>query len=253
MGKSNINSNVAFICYSHSEYSDVWDMFFGQLNKYLPSAKKYLFTDKVNRSVADNISIVTYDNKLPYSYRVASCLEQIDEKICLFHHEDMVLYDAPDLDNLNKVYNFLVEYDVGYVKLLKGGAFTNISLDNTPIEHLYFLDKNDYMLTFAIQPTLWKVDALLDVYKNATPSTITGAAAAGSFEVQASKYLNSTEIVGFFWYNKESKRGAYHYNSSIYPHGNFITKGKWMYSEYGIELEQLHRDYGIDKSIRGTI
>ena len=74
-------NNVAFICYSHSEYSDVWDMFFGQLNKYLPDVKKYLFTDKVNKTIPDNINVITYDNSLSYSYRVAHCLEQIDEKI----------------------------------------------------------------------------------------------------------------------------------------------------------------------------
>ena len=245
--------NTAFICYSHSEYSDVWDMFFGQLNKYLPNVKKYLFTDKVNKPILDDINVITYDDSLSYSHRVAHCLEQIDEKICLFHHEDMVLYDNPNLETLNKIYNFLSEYDVGYVKLLKGGFFNNTSLENTPIKQLYYLNKNDYMLTFAIQPTLWKVKDLLNIYKNSSPASITGIAAAGNFELQASNYLNSIDIKGFFWYDNEDKRGIHHYNSSVYPHGNFISKGKWAYSEYNNELIKLHKDYNVDKNIRGTV
>ena len=249
-----IENNTAFICYSHSEYSDVWGMFFGQLNKYLPDVKKYLFTDKVNKTIPDNINVITYDNSLSYSYRVAHCLEQIDEKICLFHHEDMVLYDTPNLENLNKIYHFLLEsHDVGYVKLLKGGLFNNTQLENTPLPQLYYLNKNDYMLTFAIQPTLWKVNNLLNIYKNSPLTNMTGIAAIGNFELQASNYLNSIDTIGFFWYDNEDKRGTHHYNSSVYPHGNFISKGKWVYSEYNNELTKLHKEYNIDKNIRGTV
>jgi len=245
--------NTAFICYSHSEYSDVWDMFFGQLNKYLPNVKKYLFTDKVNKDIPNDVNVITYDDSLPYSNRVTYCLEQINEKICLFHHEDMVLYDTPNIKNLNKIYHFLSEYDVGYVKLLKGGFFNNTTLENIPLKQLYYLNKNDYILTFAIQPTLWKVNDLLNIYKNSNTTNSMGAAAVGSFELQGSNYLNNTDIKGFFWYDNEDKRGMHHYNSSIYPHGNFLSKGKWVYSEYKDELTKLHEEYNIDKNIRGII
>ncbi len=44
----------------------------------------------------------------------------------------------------------------------------------------------------------------------------------------------------------------HHWDSSLYPYGNMIFKGKWVYSEYGKELSELHKKYGIDKNNRGT-
>lgn len=246
-------NNTAFICYSHSEYSDIWGMFFGQLNKYFPDVKKYLFTDKVTKSLSSNINIITYDNSLSYSHRVAYCLEQVKEEICLFHHEDMVLYNNPDIKKLNELCHFLLEYDVGYIKLLKGGKFQDTRLPDISFKQLYYLNKDEYMLTFAIQPTLWKTSNLHKVYKNSSPTNIEGIAAAGNFELQGSQYLNGTSIIGLYWYDNETKRGSHHYNSSVYPHGNFVSKGKWVYSEYNNELIELHKKYNIDKNIRGTV
>jgi hypothetical protein len=247
-----IENNIAFICYSHSEYSDVWDMFFGQLDKYLPNIKKYLFTDKVNKIIADDINVITYDDKLSYSDRVSYCLSSIDEEICLFHHEDMVLYNSPDLESLNKLYELLINYNIDYIKLLKGGHIEDIKLEDIPINSLYYIPHTGYKLSFAIQPTLWKVNKLLEVYKNSSTTTLTGNKAAGNFELSASDYINNSDILGLYWFNNETKRGAHHYNSSVYPHGNFISKGKWVYSEYN-ELEELHNKYNINKNIRGTV
>ena len=241
---------IVFICYSHSEYSDVWDMFFGQLNKYIPNVKKYLFTDKVNKPIPKDVNVIIYDDSLSYSHRVTYCLKHINEKICLFHHEDMVLYDNPDIKTLNKFYKFLSEYEISYIKLLKGDHQEDISLENMPIKHLYYIPHKG--LSFAIQPTLWKINDLINIYSNSLSTNITGIAAAGNFELHASDYVNNSNINGLYWYNNESKRGMHHYNSSVYPHGNFISKGKWVYSEYD-ELIELHKKYNINKNIRGIV
>ncbi len=246
-------NNTAFICYSHSEYSDIWGMFFGQLNKYFPDVKKYLFTDKVNKPISDDINVIIYDDSLSYSHRVAYCLEKVNEKICLFHHEDMILYNNPNIKNLNKLCHFLSEYNVSYIKLLKGGKFQDTRLPNIPLKQLYYLNKDEYMLTFAIQPTLWKVNNLYEVYKNSIPTDTKGIAAAGGFELQGSQYINNTNMIGLYWYDNEIKRGLHHYNSSVYPHGNFVSKGKWIYSEYSNELIELHKKYNINKNIRGIV
>jgi len=246
-------NNVAFICYSHSEYSDVWDMFFGQLNKYFPNVNKYLFTNNVNRDIPNDINIILYDDKLSYSERVSSCLSKINEKICLFHHEDMILYSKPNKNNLNKLINLILEYDVDYVKLLKGGHNEDILLEDMPLKTLFYIPHNMSKLSFAIQPTLWKTNQLLDVYTNSTIVNVTGNQAIGNFELQASKYVNNSDFKGFYWYNNEKKRGMHHYNSSVYPHGNFISKGKWVYSEYKNELILLHKTYNIDKDLRGVV
>jgi hypothetical protein len=67
----------------------------------------------------------------------------------------------------------------------------------------------------------------------------------------ASGYVNNSGIQGLYWFNNEDKRGQYHWDSSVYPHGNMIFKGEWVYSEYDKELNNLHEEYKIDKNNRG--
>ncbi len=243
---------MVIICYSHSSYSDLWDMFFGQVDKYLPNTKKYLFTDSVNRKLPSDIHVVEYNDFDSYSDRVAFCLKEVEEDICLFHHEDMILYDEPNINQLNEMTKFVSEYNIDYIKLLKGGHEGDIKLEDMPIENLYWIPHTSDKLSFAIQPTIWKTKKLLEVYKNATPSNLVGNVAVGNFEINASDYVNSSGIQGLYWFNNEDKRGQHHWDSSVYPHGNMIFKGKWVYSEYDKELNNLHEEYKIDKNNRGV-
>ncbi len=243
---------MVIICYSHSSYSDLWDMFFGQIDKYLPNTKKYLFTDSVNRDVSDDISVIQYNDSDSYSDRVSHCLQSVKEDVCIFHHEDMILYDKPDIDKISEMMDFVSEYNIDYIKLLKGGHVNDIELEDMPIENLYWIPHTSERLSFAIQPTIWKVKKLLEVYKNSSPSKLVGNVAVGNFEINASDYVNQSNINGLYWFSGENKRGQHHWDSKVYPHGNMIFKGKWVYSEYSPELSDLHEMYEIDKNIRGT-
>jgi hypothetical protein len=51
-----------------------------------------------------------------------------------------------------------------------------------------------------------------------------------------------------------AKIGLSHWQSEIYPYiATAIFKGKWNFSEYGAELEELLEEYRIDPNIRGKI
>ena len=240
--------NLAFICYSHSEYSDVWDMFFGQLKKYIPKAKIYFFINKLTKDVGENIKVIEYDDTIDYSNKVLECLEQIEEPLCVYHQEDMVLYDTPDFNKLSELCNFISEYKIDYIKLLKGGHLIDIKLDNMPIENLYWIphNTNGISLSYTNQPTIWKVNKLKEVFKN-TPNTH-----IRDFEVKASNYVNKSDLVGLYWFANEGKRGMHHWDSNIYPCGGMISKGKWD-SSYNKELEILYKKYNINKELRGQI
>ena len=149
-------NSIPIICYSHSTYSDVWDIFFGQLEKYFPNNKKYLFTDSVVKDIPKDVEVILYDDKLSYSKRLSSCLSKLEEDIVLFHHEDMILYDKPNVEKLNELYNFLKTYEIDYIKLLKGGHDFDVPLDNMPVDNLYWIPHDGKKLSFAIQPTIWK-------------------------------------------------------------------------------------------------
>jgi hypothetical protein len=51
-----------------------------------------------------------------------------------------------------------------------------------------------------------------------------------------------------------AKSGLSHWKSDIYPYiATAIVKGKWNFSEYGPELEELLREYKIDPIARGKM
>ena len=239
-------SNIAFICYSHSSYSDVWDMFWGQLNKYIPTVKKYFFVDKLVKPVSDDIKVILYEDLL-YSDKFLKCLESIKEPFCIYHQEDMVLYNKPNLNKIKELTNFIKEYNVDYIKLLKGGHQIDVRLEDMPIDNLFYIPHDPKFLSYANQPTIWKTKTLKQIFKNTSNTDIR------DFETKASLYMNTTDILGLYWHDNEKKRGMSHWDSSIYPFGGMIFKGKWVYSEYNTELTQLHKKYNINKNLRGVV
>ena len=245
-----------FICYSHSSYEDVRIAFFARLQKYLPQAQNLiLFTDKIITPPPPGVRVILFDDNLSYSDRVASCLEQIEEDVCVFHHEDMILYDIPDIILLNAYINTVSSNEsqprIDYIKLLKGGETRDIEIPGG-YSTLYALP-HDYALSFTIQPTIWKVSKLKEVYSQAAKTSLNGAHAVGNFELLGSQYVNTTNIHGAYHYSGESKRGGNHWNSRVYPHGNFLFKGQWTYNEYQPELDELFEEYSIDPQTRGLI
>jgi hypothetical protein len=157
----------------------------------------------------------------------------------------MVLYDKPNLIKIEDLYNFLSEYKVDYIKLLKGGHVQDIPLDKMPIDNLFWIPHTN--LSYTNQPTIWKMDSLKLVFEK-TPNT-----SIRDFEIKASNYVNTSNLLGLYWHAGEEKRGLYHWDSSVYPFGGMISKGKWVYSEYNKELTYLHKKYDVDKTLRGVI
>ena len=93
----------AYLFYSHSDYSDIWPMMVNQTNKYLKNKKKYIISNKVdNLELFKGWEIITYNDRKKYTERFASALEQIQEDVVIFHHEDMFLYAEPNFEELNR-------------------------------------------------------------------------------------------------------------------------------------------------------
>lgn len=238
---------VAFILYSHTDYSDVWEAFFGQTEEYLPASfPRYMFVDrkcKALRETPDDFSVSYYDDQEPYSNRVASCLENISEEFCIFQHEDMMLYDKPDMKKLKKYVEVLKkDKDLDFVKLLKGG-----DIDDEPYDRhkdLFLVKK----WLIAIQPAIWRTETLLKVFQTFKDKGI------WDLERDAQEKCRQMGVKGVYCYNGESQRGSHHWDSSVYPYiATAINKGRWNVAEYGSELEEIFHEYDIDRSKRGMI
>ena len=240
-----MKDKITLFMYSHSSYSDVWDLFFKQSELYMPEYKKVLFADNDMGKTPETWQFIEYDNADSYSDRVYKCLEKVDTELCFLHHEDMFLYDRPDHDLLSKYEDVVLNDQVDFIRLLRSVDSPVFNYRNhktlypVPNHSIYF---------FTVQPTICKTESLLNIYKNTKVNHIR------EFEPKVQKTCRDMGISGLFHYGGESKRGYHHYDSNVYPYvSTAIVKGKWNLSEYPNELGDILKQEQVDIGIRGRV
>ena len=97
---------LPIVVYTHTDMKDVWVPFFGQLKKYMPDNEVYVCVNEDNEMLSDYNRII-YDESKTYTEKLAESLEQINEEVFLFTHEDMILFDTPDYEYLQKYYSYV--------------------------------------------------------------------------------------------------------------------------------------------------
>ena len=229
-----------FVFYSHSDYSDVWPILFGQCKKYLFGYKKVLMTNK-GEAPSDWVT-VHYDESKPYQQRVLEGLSKLEDDIIVFHHEDMILYDKIDnsaIEGFVKRVQNSYKHRGTFIKLLRGGDAPYHRIDPNLII--------GWGGHYTIQPTICNRSNLMKIYSETPGESI------WTFEVNALSMWNTQRFEGLMAYREDDKkRGQAHWDSKSYPYiATAIVKGKWNISEYP-ELSQLLSEYGIDPTIRGT-
>jgi hypothetical protein len=229
------------ICYTNSNTSDVWDMFYEQNRKFC-SYPLYLLSD-VPHNGKKYKNIYIYKNTQPYWKTWVQTLEDINPEFFIYLQEDFVLYDKVNEEKINEYKQFLKENPkYSFVRLLKSGSLQAIQSGET-----LFDIESDNQNIFSMQPTIWRTSDFIKIYK----------------EVKASKWFENETYVqkcielnikGLYHHNNEPKRGQNHYDSDVYPYiATALVKGKWNTSEYSKELNLLLKEYNINKEIRGTI
>ena len=236
-----------YFIHTHTDCKDIWPAFFGRINKYFPHHQKNILVNNTD-SFLNNYNTSIYEPDLDYTSRIKNSLKNFNDEVILFTHEDMILYDEPAYDTLNEFCDLIKNDKADFIKLLKCanvlGEYcfpsSDVHPNLTPCERQY---------SFTIQPTLCKASKLLDVFSSCAPTNI------WDFERKIDSIFTN------FIHNKcfmssfegEAKRGQAHWDSRAYPHGNMIFKGKWTYSEYSKEIDDLCEEYGINYKARGTV
>tara|TARA_R110002074_G_scaffold368750_1_gene543305 strand:+ start:367 stop:1101 length:735 start_codon:yes stop_codon:yes gene_type:complete len=240
--------NLALVVNTHSSYSDLWDIFFDQLEKYFPEVKTYVFSDK--GEFDSKYEVCYYDNEQNFRSQFLSCIGNVDEEYCIFISEDYFLYDRPDENILKRYIKVLDDCPyLSFIKLLKGMSFEEPRFKN--YEDLYEL--SNYLPYFYSQSSsLWRTEHLEVIFLNGPDLHIAGTDETQQFEVAANKVCQDLGMRGLYCYHGEPKRGIYHYDSVVFPHiATAIVKGKWNLSEYKEELQPLLDHYNIDPKDRG--
>ena len=233
------------IVYTHSDYADVWPIYFGQSKKYFPNAEKVCFVNKEDSRIPDDHRVIIYNDKLTYRERVLFCLTQMNSDYIIFHHEDMFLYDEPDKIRILNYRTILgLEPNKSFVKLIRGGMQEGES--SNYYQELKHIDKT-FEYIFAIQPSIWKFENFKKVFKYGKGDNI------WQFEVDAQRVCGERNIMGYYVDDDGIKRGKFHWDSKVYPYvATGIVKGKWNFLEYKEELTKLLKEYNIDYKTRGT-
>jgi hypothetical protein len=232
-----IMSKPAVVIYTHTDMEDVWKIFFGQYKKYMSEYKTYICVNQYHNSIPSEYIQVYYDDSKTYTEKLVTSLDQINENIILFTHEDMILYSNPNHDLIEKYTNYIFENMADSVKLL-------YAEDGSPeIKSLF--DKTliiNNLSKLSIQPTI----ILKSIMRNIAHDC--GKLSIWKFEESIiSSGKNFSSRVG-----GEKKRGIYHYDSIVFPYiATAINKGKWNMTEYYKELDLLFKEYNINPFNRG--
>ena len=238
--------DLALVVDTTSKYSDVWPMFFGQLQKYFPQEiKKYLFTDTSLDLKINNLVKIYYNNDDSYRTQLLTCLEQVQEKYILYNSEDYILYDNVDMETIKYLKEVLeINNDFDFVKFIKGPERVH-QIENDP--NLYVIDSSDSNF-FAQQASLWKTESLLKIFRSSPPDN-------GRMEQEpgGSAIARRLGIGGLQYHTgKEIKRGIHHWDSIIYPCiATAVVKGRWNVKEYKDLLSSMFLEYEIDPELRG--
>ena len=250
-------SKIALVINTISKNKDIWNMFFNQIEKHVPSsffAKKYIFVDKTEAALPDDYEVIYYDTSKKYRDQFLTGISQVQEEYCIYISEDYILYENIAGD-LIKEYATVLNNNpqLSFVRFVKGGII-NIPFPCFQGRKDLFELHHSIPYFYTNQAAVWKTRDLEKIHYHGPNLHIANMDYENSFEWRATKTCQELDIKGLFCYHGEPKRGMYHYDSTVFPHvATALVKGKWNLSEYTKELSPLIEEYKIDTSQRGAV
>jgi hypothetical protein len=235
--------NIPIVTYTHSNCKDVWPIYFGQLDEFLPDIESHVLSNEYSDVKYNRHTFHLYIDNEPHWWQWVGFLKTLSCPYFLYMQEDFFLYKQPNLDILRSYINFLDENkEYSYVRLIANKFLKrNLIKDN-----LYRIESEDPYI-ICMQPTIWRTSEFIKVFSTVKVADYTGDEGK---KINEAAVLNN--IVGSYSYHGEPLRGEAHYDSTIFP---FVATGlvrrKWNTVEYKEELDFLTKKYGIDMSTRG--
>tara|TARA_Y100000389_G_C17451910_1_gene515449 strand:- start:24 stop:719 length:696 start_codon:yes stop_codon:yes gene_type:complete len=223
--------SYSIFIHTHSDCDDALKMCLGQLDKYMPNVERWIAIEKETETVS-NENIIIYDEEDSYSERLELILPEIENDMILYLHEDMILYDEPNMPELDRCEQYLRDNDAMMIKLIG----TIGMLDEVAPS----IRNSSGPYRFAVQPTLWKKDKFKELVEGERYNIW-----EMEDRIQGKFLLTGT---GYTYFRGDEKlRGQSHYDSHIFPYiATAIVKGKWNNLEYSSELKSLFDEYDVN-------
>ncbi len=179
---------------THTEYSDIWPMYFGRLDQHLQFKKSYIFVDCRSDKVPPGHVQIVNDDSDPYYKRFLECLNRVEEDYVLYMQEDHIFYDDSNEIELERVFNYLKECEYSNIRLIKSGE-----LGGTEITKNIFEIPNNSQYLFSQQSTIWKKKDLINLISFYKPKTYRDVELYGSIA------MSSQNLKSCYYYNGEEK------------------------------------------------
>jgi len=241
--------NFCIVVNTVSSCSEIWEMFFKQLDKHFPNQKVYVFSD-VSDKIFEKHEVILYDKNLDFRTQYLNSILNVKEEYCLNMNDDYVLYNDVNIDEINNMLKILInDTNISFIRVGKGYNSTNKKYNNT---NYFYLDPT-FPFFYSQTVALWKTKTLEKIHELSPISSIGRKDNLPQLEVVANNVCKALSLEGLYYYDNEAKRGSAHYDSSIFPYiASALVSGKWNMSEYRTELEPLIKEYKIDINKRGT-
>lgn len=227
--------DVTFLFYSHSDYSDLWEVLKDTTSKLIPNKYKRLVAVNGNSSTepAGFDNILTYDDSLNYSDKVLSLINQITTEYVAFIHDNDLMTSFSD-----DIFKDLLA--IIKANSIDRCIFGIIGHNNGTIHHTHFnlVDSKNtktphFRIPYDVGPSVWRVQA----FKNAltvVPNTSYRDIEDSAIQNYCTEHLN---IYGFA--NDNAKRPYYVIGRPFPEPFQFLhmfVRGK-MYESY-VYMEQ---------------
>jgi hypothetical protein len=243
--------NLAVVVNTHSSYSDIWPMFFGEFNIYFTNIKTYTFTNltKSVYQIPIDVNVLYYNNNDCFRDQYLSCLSQVTEKYVITMNDDYLLYNFVDFNKIKEYITILEETDYSFVRFTSADD-NHIEPFKKGLYKIPFYNPNIYSQT----ASLWKTRVLEQIHQEGPALHIgTRGDKDGHFENSVGNICMTLGIQGLACWNGEPKRGISHYDNNVVPYiASALIRGKWNTKEYPKELIPLIKKYNVDINIRGA-
>ena len=237
-----MNKEIALITWTHNEYSDIWPMYFGRLDKHLKYDKSYIFLDKQSNKIPDNHVQLINNDQHPWHKRFLQCLDQVEEDYILYMQEDHIFYEDVDTKKLNELFSFFKDSEYSSLRLIKSGE-----LGGLEVKQNIFDIPTDSQYSLSQQSAIWKKQDLKEIISFYRPSTFRDVEAYGSFA------MNNLNKKSCYYHCDGQQRGSLHFDSKIFPYvATAICKGKWNLKQYPDVLDKAFKEYSVNFSTRGV-
>ncbi len=244
--------DLNWITHTHTDCYDVCKIYDGEMPSKLWGDQfwenHYYLINSEYKSKKEELKLsgkfFYYEDYLFYPLRLLNILSNINSEIIVLDHEDMILYDKANLDEINKALNLIEKKNLDSIRFIKNINAKYNKIENSRVE---IIDKKSEWI-FSIQPSIWRRDSLISVLKRNLNVNI------WQLEYKSQKIVRKLGLNIGVLAGDGKKRGKFHCDSEYYPFiATALFKGKWTISEYPTELKNLFRKYKIDPLIRGGI